>query len=64
MIEYSLVYNRKGIIGKDGRALIQMRAYRKGKYKYLSSDNKIEPKQWDKAKNESIAIMQNIYPKI
>ncbi|UXX80900.1 site-specific integrase [Reichenbachiella carrageenanivorans] len=52
MIEYSLVYNRKKIIGKDGKALIQIRAYKGGKYKYLSSEIKIEPKQWNKEKRK------------
>lgn len=50
MIQYSLVHNRKGIIGKDGMALIQIRAYSisRRKYKYLSTGIKVEPKQWDK----------------
>lgn len=54
MIQYSLVHNRKGIIGKDGMALIQIRAYSisRRKYKYLSTGIKVEPKQWDKVKKK------------
>ena len=47
MVKYDLIYNRKGIINKDGKALIQIRCYHKKKYTYLSSEIRIEEKHWD-----------------
>ncbi|MEQ8626744.1 site-specific integrase [Ekhidna sp.] len=47
MVKYDLVYNRKRIINKDGKALIQIRCYHKKKYTYLSSEIRIEQKHWD-----------------
>lgn len=50
MLQYGLIHNRKGIIGKDGKALIQIRAYDRKRYKFLSTEIRIESKQWDKEK--------------
>jgi len=54
MIKYSLIHNRKGILGKNGKALIQIRAYDSNfrKCKYLSTGISIEPKKWDKARQK------------
>lgn len=53
MIDYTLIHNRKGIIGKDKKALIQIRAYNPAqkKYKFFSTGLRLEPKQWDSIKS-------------
>lgn len=46
-IKFSLVFNRKGQIPKDGRALVQVRAYQNGKERYFSTGVYVEPEHWD-----------------
>lgn len=47
-ILYSLVFNRKGQLLKDGTAQIHICAYRNGKRKYIKTGIRIRPEQWDK----------------
>lgn len=46
-IKYSLVFNRKGELNRDGEGLIQIKAYQDRKSKYFSTEVYIEPKFWD-----------------
>ncbi|WP_027126293.1 site-specific integrase [Gelidibacter mesophilus] len=46
-IHFSLVFNRKNKLNKNGEALIQICAYHKGRRKYFSSKIYIKPNQWD-----------------
>jgi hypothetical protein len=50
---YKLVYNRKGKLGKDKRALIQIEIYLDSKRKYISTGIYLRPEQWD-SKNREI----------
>ncbi|WP_109832783.1 site-specific integrase [Reichenbachiella versicolor] len=52
MIKYTLVHNRKNIIGKDGKALVQIKCYSPNtkRNKFLSTDTRLEPNQWDSQK--------------
>lgn len=45
-VTFSLVFNRKNKLNKDGKALIQIRAYRNGKSIYFSTGVYIKPRQW------------------
>ena len=47
-IIYSLVFNRKGSLLKDGTASISVCAYLKGKRKYFPTEIKVKPAEWDK----------------
>lgn len=49
---YTLVYNRKNKLNKDGEALVQIRVYYKRENKYLSTGIYLLPKQWDPKRNE------------
>lgn len=44
---YKVVYNRKNKLNKEGKALIQIEAYLRGKKKYFSTNIYIQPNQWD-----------------
>lgn len=46
-VQYSLVFNRKKILRKNGTAVIQVRAYLNGAYKYISAKIYVTPAQWD-----------------
>ncbi len=47
-IKYCLVFNRKGQLNQYGEALIQIRAYQKGKNpRFFSTGVYVEPKYWD-----------------
>ncbi len=50
---YKLVYNRKGKLSKDNKALIQIEIYLEGKRKYISTGIYLRPEQWD-SKNKEI----------
>jgi len=53
-VKYTLVFNRKKKLRKDGTALIQIRAYLSGENKYFSTGIYVLPKQWD-VKNKQIS---------
>lgn len=46
-ISYAVIYNRKGRLNKDGKALIQIKAYQNSISKYKTTGIYIEPKYWD-----------------
>ncbi len=50
---YKLVYNRKGKLSKDKKALIQIEIYLEGTRKYISTGIYLRPEQWD-SKNREI----------
>lgn len=50
---YNVVFNRKKRLLRNGKALIQIEAYLRGKKKYFSTNIYILPDQWDK-KHRSI----------
>lgn len=52
-INFALVYNRKKQLNKDGKALIQIKAYQNGKSRIFSTGIFIEPKYWD-ARNKRV----------
>ncbi len=47
IIEYRLIYNRRGKLNKEGKALIQIEVYQNRKRKYFSTGIYIKPNQWD-----------------
>lgn len=47
MIHYDLVYDRKKRIGRDGKALIQIRCHYNNKYKFIGTGIRIRPEHWD-----------------
>ena len=49
-IEFTLVYNRKKALNKNGEALIQVCCYRMGVRKYFSSGIYIKPDEWNERK--------------
>ncbi len=49
-VEYRFIYNRKGKLNKEGKALIQIEAYLNPKRKYFSTGIYVTPKQWDDKK--------------
>ena len=51
-IIYSLVFNRKGSLLKDGTASISVCAYLNGKRKYFATDIKVKPAEWDKKRQK------------
>ncbi|MEP4095786.1 site-specific integrase [Reichenbachiella sp.] len=57
MIRYSLIFNRKKILSKDGKALIQIRAYnsKQRRNMFFSTGIRLEPKQWDQQKERVTA---------
>lgn len=46
-IRYRLIYNRTGVLNKDGTALVQIHAYQNGKSRYFSTGVWISPPYWD-----------------
>lgn len=46
-IVYNLVYNRKGKLNKERKALLQIEAYWQGRRKYFSTNIYLYPEQWD-----------------
>lgn len=49
-ISYRIVYNRKKRLNAEGKALLQVEAYLKGKRIYFSTNIYLIPKQWDNKK--------------
>lgn len=49
-IEFTLVYNRKKSLNKNGEALIQVCCYRMGVRKYFSTGIYIKPEEWNERK--------------
>lgn len=45
---YNVVYNRKNRLLRNGKALIQIEAYLRGKKKYFSTGIYVTPDQWDR----------------
>lgn len=46
-ISYRIVYNRKKCLNAEGKALLQIEAYSKGKRIYFSTNIYLSPNQWD-----------------
>ena len=44
---YNLVFNRKGILNAEGKALIQVEVYLNKKKRYFSTKVYVKPNQWD-----------------
>lgn len=61
-ISYRIVYNRKKRLNAEGKALLQVEAYLKGKRIYFSTNIYLTPKQWDnKKKNDKISRSSRIF---
>lgn len=60
-IEYSLKYNRTGKLNRNGKALIQIRAYQNGKNRYFSTEVWIKPDYWDEKNKRVKSIHPNGY---
>jgi integrase len=54
MINFSIVYNRKHKLSKNGTALIQIKAYLKNKAKFFSTNIYITPKQWSPRRKQVV----------
>ena len=54
-IKYRLVFNRKGRLTSDGKALIQIEAYLERKRCYFTTHIYVSPEQWDAAKQQICA---------
>lgn len=48
--KYNLVFNRRGVLNTDGKALIQIEVYLNKKKKYFSTKVYVKPDQWDNHK--------------
>lgn len=46
-ISYTFVFNRKNTLDREGKALIQIKAYQTGKTRYFSTETYLEPRHWD-----------------
>lgn len=68
-ISYSLVFNRKGQLTKDGKGVVSICAYQNGgKRKYFTTEIKVKPEQWDKKRqrvkpNTDNYLQKNAYLK-
>lgn len=66
-ISYRIVYNRKKQFNKEGKALLQVEAYAKGKRVYFSTNIYLSPFQWDDKKkiikSHAVAESLNYYLK-
>lgn len=49
-VQYKVVFNRKNELNKEGKALIQIRAYHDGQNKYFSTGIYIPPNEWNDKK--------------
>lgn len=49
-IRYRTIYNRKNHLNAEGKALLQVEAYSKGKRTYFSTNIYLTPSQWDDKK--------------
>ena len=59
MTKIDLIFNRKNILSKDGKALVQIRCYSLGRYKYVSTEIRLLPGEWDERKQR----VTNKHPK-
>ena len=53
-ILFNLVYNRKSKLNKEGKALIQIRAYQNAKSIYFSTGIYVKPFNWNKKRSKVI----------
>lgn len=51
-ISYRIVYNRKNHLNAEGKALLQVEAYSKGKRLYFSTNIYLTPAQWDNKRKQ------------
>lgn len=51
-IVYKLVYNRKKVLNRQGKALVQVEAYLDRRKKYFSTHIYLKPEQWDVRKEQ------------
>lgn len=51
-IVYSLVFNRKGQLSKDGKGTISICVYRSGQRKFLTTEIRVKPEHWDKKRQQ------------
>ena len=49
-VQYKVIFNRKNEFNKEGKALIQVRAYHDGKARYFSTGIYIAPNDWNQKK--------------
>lgn len=56
MIRLKLIHNRKGKLNKEGKALIQLRAYLEGKNKFFSTGIYVKPIHWSKKAAKVVGI--------
>ncbi|MBI9058369.1 MAG: site-specific integrase [Labilibaculum sp.] len=49
---YKIVYNRKGKLNKEGKALLQLQVYLRRKQRFFSTGIYLIPKQWDESKRQ------------
>jgi len=49
---YKIVYNRKGKLNKEGKALLQLQVYLHRKQRFFSTGIYLIPKQWDESKRQ------------
>lgn len=54
MIQFTVVYNYKNKLRKNGTGLVQLRAYSKGQCRYFSTNIYVTPFQWGKKINQVI----------
>ncbi|BDS12359.1 site-specific integrase [Aureispira anguillae] len=54
MINFSIVYNRKHKLRKNGTALIQIKAYLNNKAKYFSTNIYVTPRQWSPRRKQVV----------
>ncbi|WP_052600295.1 site-specific integrase [Aureispira sp. CCB-QB1] len=54
MINFSIVYNRKHQLRKNGTALIQIKAYLNNKAKFFSTNIYVTPKQWSPKRKQVV----------
>ena len=51
-IKYHLVFNRKGQLTQEGKALIQVEAYLERRRCYFTTHTYVRPRQWDASKQQ------------
>ncbi|MES2620339.1 MAG: site-specific integrase [Bacteroidota bacterium] len=51
-IDFRFVYNRKGKLNADGKALLQIEAYLNGQRKYFSTGIFLKPEEWNQSRSE------------
>ena len=51
-IDFRLVYNRKGKLNSEGKALLQIEAYLNGQRKYFSTGIFLKEEEWNETAGE------------